>query len=52
MVTKPQHILDLLPLPQEARVSEDGEAFAEHVRPILQQVERMRAIRSPEKVQG
>lgn len=25
------HVLDLVPLPQEARVSHDGEAFADHV---------------------
>ena len=26
---KPQHVLDLVPLPQEARVSDEGEAFAD-----------------------
>ncbi|GAV82741.1 LOW QUALITY PROTEIN: hypothetical protein CFOL_v3_26192, partial [Cephalotus follicularis] len=31
---KPQHILDLVPLPQEARVSDDGEAFVDHIRRV------------------
>ncbi|GAV67455.1 hypothetical protein CFOL_v3_10960, partial [Cephalotus follicularis] len=31
----PQNVLDLVPLPQKARVSEDGKAFAEHVRNSL-----------------
>ncbi|GAV79561.1 hypothetical protein CFOL_v3_23026, partial [Cephalotus follicularis] len=33
---KPQNVLDLVPLPQEARVSEEGEAFLEHVRNEVQ----------------
>ena len=36
---KPQHVLDLVPLPQEARVSDDGEAFAEHIRSIHKEVQ-------------
>ncbi|GAV90639.1 hypothetical protein CFOL_v3_34046 [Cephalotus follicularis] len=35
---KPQKVLDLVPLPQEARVSEEGEAFVEHVRRIHAEV--------------
>lgn len=35
----PQHILDLVPLPQEARVShDDGEAFADHVKRVHEEV--------------
>ncbi|XP_059635346.1 uncharacterized protein LOC132277510 [Cornus florida] len=29
---KPQHVLDLVPLPQEVKVSDDGEAFADHIK--------------------
>ena len=36
---KPQHVLDLVPLPQEARVSDDREAFAEHIRSIHKEVQ-------------
>ena len=28
---KPQYVLNLVPLPLEARVSDDGLAFAEHI---------------------
>lgn len=31
-VLKPQHIFDLVPLLQDACVSDDGEAFADHFR--------------------
>ncbi|KAJ0053427.1 hypothetical protein Pint_01090 [Pistacia integerrima] len=31
---KPQHVLDLVPSPQEARVSDEGEAFVNHIRKI------------------
>lgn len=34
----PQHVLDLVPLPQEARVSDDGEAFADHVKKVHEEV--------------
>nr|CAD1844162.1 unnamed protein product [Ananas comosus var. bracteatus] len=35
---RPQHVLDLVPLPPEARVSDDGEAFAEHIHRIHEEV--------------
>ncbi|EOY13671.1 Uncharacterized protein TCM_041281 [Theobroma cacao] len=35
---KPQHVLDLVPLPQEARVSNEGELFADHIRKIHEEV--------------
>ena len=35
---KPQHVLDLVPLPPEARVSDDGVAFAEHIQQVHQEV--------------
>lgn len=34
----PRHILDLVPLSQETRVSGDGEAFADHVRKYCEEV--------------
>ena len=35
---KPHHVLDLVPLPQEARVSDEGETFANHIRRIHEEV--------------
>jgi len=35
---KPQHGLDLMPLPQEARVREDAEAVANHIQRINEEV--------------
>ncbi|GAV79757.1 hypothetical protein CFOL_v3_23220, partial [Cephalotus follicularis] len=35
---KPQDVFDLVPLPQEARVSDDGEAFADHIRRVHEEV--------------
>ena len=35
---KPKHVLDLVPLPQEVRVSDEGEAFADHIRKIHEEV--------------
>lgn len=35
---KPQHVLDLVPLPQEAKVSNEGELFADHIRKIHEEV--------------
>ncbi|OMO60008.1 hypothetical protein CCACVL1_24467 [Corchorus capsularis] len=35
---KPQHVLDLVPLPQEARVSDKGEEFADHIRKVHEEV--------------
>uniref|UniRef100_A0A6V7QV19 Integrase catalytic domain-containing protein n=1 Tax=Ananas comosus var. bracteatus TaxID=296719 RepID=A0A6V7QV19_ANACO len=35
---KPQHVLDLVPLPLGARVSDDGEAFADHIRRVHEEV--------------
>lgn len=35
---RPQHILDLVPLPQEAKVSEDREAFANHIKKVHEEV--------------
>ncbi|EOY08377.1 Uncharacterized protein TCM_022739 [Theobroma cacao] len=35
---KPQHVLDLVPLPQEARVSNEGKLFADHIRKIHEEV--------------
>lgn len=35
---KPQHVLDLVPLPLGTRVSDDGEAFADHIRRVHEEV--------------
>ena len=32
---KPQHVLDLVPLPQETTPSKDKDTFAEHIRQIM-----------------
>ncbi|KAH7578446.1 hypothetical protein JRO89_XS01G0382900 [Xanthoceras sorbifolium] len=37
---KPQTVFDLVPLPQNTRVSDEGEAFAEHIRAIHEERER------------
>ncbi|KAH7567997.1 hypothetical protein JRO89_XS07G0210700 [Xanthoceras sorbifolium] len=36
---KPQTVFDLVPLPQDTRVSDEGEAFAEHIRAIHEEVQ-------------
>lgn len=35
---KPHHVVDLFPLPPEARVSEDGNAFADHIKRVPEEV--------------
>lgn len=35
---KPQHVLDLVPLPQETKPSKDKDTFAEHIRQIHEEV--------------
>ncbi|CAL8155920.1 unnamed protein product [Prunus armeniaca] len=35
---KPQHVIDLVPLPQEMRVSDEGEGFADHVKRVHEEV--------------
>lgn len=35
---RPQHVLSLVPLPQEVRVSDEGEGFADHVKRVHEEV--------------
>lgn len=35
---KPQHAVDLVPVPLETRVSEDGEVFEDHIKRVHEEV--------------